>query len=315
MRDNGNGTFHHMKLGTKLATFALAAAAVFAQAPKGAFDKPALEAYLRHMELWIPQVSVTIDDPKPTAYLPGFSEVSVHLTFNGQSKDERYYVSSDGKNIVKGEAYDLTKNPFQANLDKLKTDQQPGYGGPAAPVQLIVFGDFQCPLCKAEAEIMRGNMLKTFGDKVRVYFKDFPLDAIHPWARPASVTGRCVYRQNADLFWNFHDWIYKDQGLITLENLNAQVMKWAGANGVDAVQLGRCVEGKETEAEVARNVEEGRGLGVDATPTTFINGRKLVGTMEWGVLQQLITLELDHQSKLADAARCCEVSIPTVAGR
>ena len=305
-----------MKLGTKLAFYALAAAAVFAQAPlKSPVDKAALETYLRHMELWIPQVNVTIDDPKPTAYLPGFSEVNVHLAFNGQVKDEHYYVSSDGKHVVKGDAFDLTKNPFQSNLDRLKTDQQPSFGGAAAPVQLIVFGDFQCPLCKAEAEIMRGNLVQTFGDKVRVFFKDFPLEAIHPWARAASVAGRCVYHQNADSFWKFHDWIYKDQGLITVENLNSQVMKWAGSNGVDAVQLGRCVDTKETDAEVLRNMNEGRGLAVDATPTTFLNGRKLVGTMEWPILQQLVTMELEHQSKLADQARCCEVTIPTVGGR
>jgi len=306
-----------MKLATRLALFVLAAATLSAQAPvKSPFDKAALEAYLRHMELWIPQVSVTIDDPQPAPYLPGFSDMNVHLSFNGQGKDEHYYVSSDGKRLIKGDAFDLTKNPFQANLDKLKTDSQPSYGGPAgAPVTLIVFGDFQCPLCKGEAEIMRGNLVKTFNDKVRVYFKDLPLESIHPWARAASVTGRCVYRQGADPFWKFHDWIYKDQGLITVENLNAQVMKWAGSNGVDAVQLGRCVETKETDAEVARNMAEARGLGLDATPTTFINGRKLVGAMEWPILQQLITMEIEHQNKLADQARCCEVTIPTIGGR
>ena len=307
MRDNNKGPTH-MKLATNLALFALAATAAFGQTP----SKAAIETYLRHLELWIPQVTVTIDDPKPTAYLPGFSDMNVRLSFNGQTKDEHYLISSDGKHIIKGDAYDLTKNPFQANLDKLKTDQQPSFGGAAAPVTLIVFGDFQCPLCKAEAEIMRGNLTQTYGDKVKVYFKDFPLESIHPWARAASIAGRCVYRQSSDLFWKYHDWIYKDQGLITVENLNAQVMKWAGTSGVDAIQLGRCVDTKATDAEVVRNIEEGRKLGLDATPTTFINGRKLVGTMEWPILQQLIAMEIEHESKLADQARCCEVTIPTL---
>ena len=306
-----------MRFATRFATFVLATAAVFGQAaPQGAIDKAALEAYLRHMELWIPQVQVSISDPQASAYFPGFSEVNVRLSFNGQTKEEHYYVSADGRNVVKGEAFDLTKSPFQANLDKLKTGDAPSFGAPAgAPVTLVVFGDFQCPLCKAEAEIMRGNMMKTFGDKVRVYFKDFPLEAIHPWARAASVAGRCVLRQSSDSFWKFHDWIYKDQGLITVENLTSQVLKWAGENGVDAVQLGSCVNSKETDAEVTRNVQEGVSAGVDATPTTFINGRKLVGAMEWSILQQLLTMEIEYQNKRADAARCCEVTIPTVVGR
>ena len=75
-------------------------------------DKPALEQYLRHMEAWIPAISVTIDDPKPSVYLRGFNDVTVHLSYNGQGKDEHYYVSNDGKNIVKGDVYDTAKSPF-----------------------------------------------------------------------------------------------------------------------------------------------------------------------------------------------------------
>lgn len=284
----------------KLALFALAAATAFAQAPyKTQIDKAAIEQYLRHMELWIPQVGVAIDDPKPAAYLPGFSELTIHLSYNGQGKDEKYLVSSDGKHIVKGEAFDLTKNPFQANLDRLKTAKQPSYGSPTATVEAVVFGDFQCPLCKAEAEIMRGVLVRTFGDKVRVVFKDFPLEAIHPWARAGSIAGRCVYRQGEAAFWAYHDWIYKDQNQITGDNLLAQVQKWAGSNGVDPIQLSRCIEGKETDSEVLANMADGRALGVDATPTTFLNGRKLVGTMQWELLQQLLTMELDRQTQLA----------------
>src|ERR1700687_2424659 len=93
-----------------------------AQAPtpaKSALDKPTLEAYLRYAELWIPQVTVKIDDPKPSAMLDGFYDVNVHLTFNGATKDESYFVSKDGKNIVKGQTYDVRISPFQSNLDLL----------------------------------------------------------------------------------------------------------------------------------------------------------------------------------------------------
>ncbi|MEO8098375.1 MAG: DsbA family protein [Acidobacteriota bacterium] len=294
------------------------AALSFAQAPtvaaaRSALDKPTLEAYLRHMELWIPQVSVAIDDPKPSLYLKGFSEVIVHLSYNGQGKDERYYVSADGRNIVKGEPYDITKNPFQANLDKIKTDLQPSFGTAGAPVVLVVFGDFECPYCKGEAEVLRNNVVQTFGQQVRVYFKDFPLEAIHPWARAGSIAGRCVFRQNALNFWKFHDWIYSIQQEVTPENLTAKVLKWGEENGVDAAQLSRCMETKATDAEVTRNLEEGRSLGISATPTTFLNGRKLEGSVEWPVLQQLINLELNHQVTAKDAGeKCCEVNIPTL---
>jgi len=305
----------------KLATLLLAVVPVFAQtaAPKSSIDKATIEAYLRHAELWIPKVAVAIDDPQPSAYLPGFSEVAVHLSYQGQTKDEHYYISQNGKNILKGDVYDLTKNPFQSTLDRIKTDGQPSYGKAGAPVTIIVFGDFQCPVCKVEADVMRKNLVQTFQDKVQVYFKDFPLESIHPWARAASNAGRCIYKQDPQAFWKYHDWIYENQEGVTPETLNSKVMTWAGTAGVDAIQLGRCVEGKVTDKEVAQNMAEGRALGLDATPTTFINGRKLVGAMQWEILQQLVSLEIDHQAAVAKtAAKCeetCVVNIPTLAGK
>lgn len=314
----------------KLATILLAALPLFTQtlfsqtparqaAPAATVDKAALEAYLRHAELWVPQVTVKIDDPQPSAYLPGFSEIAVHLSYSGQSKDERYYVSQNGKNIIKGDVYDITKSPFQSTLDRIKTDAQPSYGKAGAPVTIVVFGDFECPLCKSEAEVMRKNLLQTFPDKVQVYFKDFPLESIHPWARAASDVGRCIYKQDPQAFWKFHDWIYENQEGVTPETLNSKVMAWAGTAGVDSIQLGRCVDGKIADKEVAQNMAEGRALGVDATPTVYLNGRKLVGAMEWPILQQLVTLEIEHQAAVAKTtAKCdeaCVVSIPTLTGK
>jgi predicted DsbA family dithiol-disulfide isomerase len=101
---------------------------------------------------------------------------------------------------------------------------------------------------------------------------------------------------------------------VTPDNFNPKLMEWAGKNSVDTLQLGRCIDSKATEDEVNRSVAMGRELGVDATPTLYLNGRKLVDNMaQWQTLQQLITLELDHQAKVAEEAeKCCVVEIPQV---
>src|SRR5258708_28798628 len=138
-----------MKLATFAILAALTSASLFGQAPAPAFDKAKLEAYLRHVELWLPAVTVTIDDPKPTSSLAGFNEIAVHLSYNGGNADQTYLISKDGANIIKGDVYNINKSPFQANLDKIKTDLQPSFGAPAATVVLQVYGDSQGPNCKS----------------------------------------------------------------------------------------------------------------------------------------------------------------------
>ncbi|MGD1092717.1 MAG: thioredoxin domain-containing protein [Bryobacteraceae bacterium] len=281
-------------------------------AQKSALDKATLESYLRHVELWIPEITVKIDDAKPSTSVPGFFDVAVHLSYNGGTKDELYYVSKDGHTVVKGDAYDINRNPFQSNLDKLKTSTQPSFGPEKAPVTLVVFSDFQCPVCKEEAQVLRENIASTFKDKVRVYFNDFPLDSIHNWARTAAIAGRCVYNQKQAAFWDFFDWTYENQIQIGMDNITGKLQQFAGEKGLDGMQLGRCVETKATEAEVDRSVAEGHLLQVSATPTIFMNGRKLEGGIPWQQLEPLINFELDHQAKAAAAEsdKCCEVAIP-----
>lgn len=304
-----------MRLVALLALLLSSLGTAFGQAPKAPqIDKAKVEAYLRHLELWVPQVTVTVGDPTPSTYMPGYMDLTVKLSFNGNSADLKYYMSPDGKSIVKGDAYNLDKSPFQANLDKLKTDLQPSFGTPGAPVVLVVFGDFQCPYCKEEAGILRQQLKASFDGKFRVYFKDFPLESIHPWAKPASIAGRCVFRQDAQKFWDYFDWAYDQQQSITADNFQAKVTEWASKSGVDAVQFGRCLDTKATLAEVDKNIEEGRALGVDGTPTLYMNGRKLMDQMtQFQALQALMSFEIDHQAKTPDAGeKCCEVKIPTL---
>jgi protein-disulfide isomerase len=309
----------------KTATFLLLSLAAFGQAKRPAaapatpaaptLDKVKLEAYLRHVEVWVPQIAVKIDDPIPAPDLPGFSFVAVHLTYNKDAIEQSYYVSADGQKILKGQVWDLNKSPFQGALDKIKTDNQPSFGAKApAPVSLVVFGDFECPYCKEEASVLRTNIPASFGDKVRVYFMDYPLESLHPWARSAAVAGRCVYRQSPDAFWKYHDWIYENQQEVNIDNYSAKLMEWAGKNGMDSVQLGRCIDSKATEAEVERTKAMGQAVNVDGTPTLFLNGRKLMDqNAQWPVLSQLIALEIDHQATVAaEAEKCCVVDVPKI---
>ena len=215
------------------------------------FDKATLEAYLRHVELWVPGVTVKIDDAKESKELPGFLDVAVHLSYNGATPPElHYFMSKDGKKIFKADVYDINKSPFQANIDKLDVKGAPTLGPPAAPVAIVVFSDFQCPMCRQEAEVIHKQITEAFPTQVRVYFRDFPLESLHNWAKPAAIAGRCVYKLNPAAFWDFHDWIYENQSYIGLDNLNSKLQGFATTKGLDGMQLSRCIEGKVTEPEV-----------------------------------------------------------------
>jgi protein-disulfide isomerase len=152
---------------------------------------------------------------------------------------------------------------------------------------------------------------------VRVYFKDFPLESIHPWAKPASIAGRCVFSQSPNAFWKYHDWIYEHQEEINPDNLKDKVMEFSKTvSDVDGLQLGRCVDSNASESDVAAAVAQGHALGVDATPTVFINGRRLVGNYPWSNLEQIINGELSFAKTAPKPAAtekdpCCELKIPS----
>jgi protein-disulfide isomerase len=282
-------------------------------AAKPAVDKAKIEAYVRHLFVWPAPIAITIGDPKPSA-IPGFYEVSVRGSQGEASQEEMFYVSADGHKMVRGTVFDLAKNPFKEDLDKIKTDYQPGFGTSGAPVVIVEFSDFECPFCRQEAEIIRQNLVSTYPKEVRLYYMDFPLESLHPWAKSAAMAGRCIFRQSASTFWDYHDWIFASQADVTPDNLKGKVMEFASKQkSLDADQLSKCIDSKATEDEVARTRKMGHDLGVDQTPTLFINGRRMTGSVAWPDLKRVIDYEIEYQKTAKNAGEdCgCDVKLPS----
>jgi protein-disulfide isomerase len=291
-------------------------AASAASGPKEhtALDKPTLESYLRHYFVWSSQVKVEIDVPQPAPF-PGFLEIAVHASAGDQTQDEVFYVSKDGQKLVRGNVYDIKENPFHNELKKLKTEFQPSIGTPGASVVVVMFSDFQCPFCREEAKMIRQNLLSAYPKHVRLYFKDFPLEQIHPWSKMASIAGRCIFRQNPGVFWQFYDWVFEHQADITPENLKAKVLEFAKSKSdvLDSLQLERCIQTRATEAEIDKNIADAKALKVLSIPTLFINGRRVVGNQGWPALRQVIDYEIEYQKTAHDAGEdCgCELKLPS----
>lgn len=277
---------------------------------KSALDKATLEAYVRHLLLVDPRVTIQIDDPKPGP-VADLKEMDVHMSFQGRSQDEVFYVGNKGEKILYGKVFDVNHSPFQADLEKIHTDGAPSLGAPGASINVVLFSDFECPACKAEAKTIRENLTKTYPTQVRLYFKDFPLEQIHPWAKNAAIAGRCVFRQNPQAFWDFYDWAYEHQAEITPDNLKDKVLEFAKEKNLDTLACSRCMDAKTTEGEVEKSLAEGKALKIDQTPTLFINGRRIPGSIPWDNLKALIDGEMAFAPASGADEKCCEVKIPT----
>jgi protein-disulfide isomerase len=137
---------------------------------------------------------------------------------------------------------------------------------------------------------------------VRVVFKDFPLDQIHPWARTAALAGRCAYQQTPAAFWKMYDLIYDGQDLISAENAWGKMTDFAGRSGLNPDTFKGCMASPEAGAAIDASRANGMQLEVGSTPTIFVNGRRIVGA-DPHALEQYIRYELDQRKTQKAASK------------
>ena len=274
--------------------------------PSNALDKDDLEIYVRHLYTWRPEVKVEIGDPSP-APIDGLLQIEIRASYKMATQNKILLVSKDGEHILDGSRYEIGKNPFAANYDKIDAMGAPGFGTEGAPVRVVVYSDFQCPFCAREAKMLRTQLLKQFPEEVRVYYRDFPL-AIHKWAEPAAIAGQCIHESDPETYWRYFDWIFENQKNVTPENFKDKFTAFVAGTQLDSAKVGECFDGRKTEDKVKASMEEARRVGVSSTPTLFINGRK-AGAPKWAQLKQIMDNEIAYQKIANNAGDDCGCSI------
>ncbi|HMD10389.1 MAG TPA: thioredoxin domain-containing protein [Candidatus Acidoferrum sp.] len=267
--------------------------ATAAAAPASTVQSPmqkTVEAYLRNLYAFGADTIVKIGAPKDIG-IEGLLEVDVAVKIGENEQTGKVYVTKDGKYMFRGEVSDLSKDPMVETRAQLETKDSPSLGSANAPVTLVEFSDFECPVCRALHDALRG-MLPNY-PQLRVVFKDFPLEQIHPWARTAALAGRCAYQQNPAAFWKMYDFIYDGQDLISPENAWGKMTDFASQSGLNADVFKACMASPEAGAAVDASRANGILLEVGSTPTMFVNGRRIVGA-DPHTLEQYIKYELDH---------------------
>jgi protein-disulfide isomerase len=254
-----------------------------------------VEAYLRHVYAFGPETKLTFSALKETG-VPGLLETTVELKIEGSQQTATLYVSKEGKYLLRGELSDLTRDPLAEARAKLQTQDAPVLGDPKAPVKLVEFSDFECPVCRNLHDVLRG-LLPNY-PQVQIIFKDFPIEQLHPWARTAALAGRCAYLQDPKAFWKIYDLIYDGQELISAENAWTKMNDFAGQVGLDPERFKSCLASPEAAAAVDASRANGQQLEVGSTPTMFVNGRRIVG-VDPRVIEQYIQYEI-ARSKTAE---------------
>lgn len=160
----------------------------------------------------------------------------------------------------------------------------PVRGNASAPVTIIEFSDFQCPFCQRVNPTL-ARVRETYGDKVKIVFKDYPLPN-HPQAPKAAEAARCAGEQKK--YWEMHDAMFANQRALEVPALKQA----ARAIGLDGASFDSCLDSGKFAATVRKGSELGDRMGVNSTPTLYINGRPVIGAMPFENFKQIIDEEL-----------------------
>jgi len=167
----------------------------------------------------------------------------------------------------------------------IKVEGAPSKGKAKAPVTIVEFSDFHCPFCRRVLPTL-DQIESRYGDKVRLVFRDFPIDNLHPGARKGHEAARCANEQGR--FWPYHDKLFANAPKASSEDLNG----YAKEVGLDVAAFEQCLNSGKYRAAVQQDIEEGKRVGVTGTPAFFINGRLIAGAQPLNVFTRVIDDEL-----------------------
>lgn len=220
-----------------------------------------------------------------TNYLIPFSIIIAGLLVAGAV----WYTSGTRRPVAAGElaTQESAAGNVQTNNALQPRESDRILGDPAAPVIIIEYGDFQCPFCgRLHANInvpLREQYIQS--GKVKFIWRDFAF--LGQESQMASQAAHCAGDQGK--FWEYHDYLFEhqngeNQGAFSIPNLK----RFADALGLDKEKFAACLDAGTYAELVAQNTQEGRSIGVSGTPTTFINGKSVVGAVAFTDIKAII---------------------------
>lgn len=232
-------------------------------------------------------VDIAVGPKSASAEFPNFDAVSVTFSKGESKQTHEFLVDKSGKTLFSLMKMELDKDPFAEVMSKIDVKGRPWRGNKDAKVTVVVYDDFQCPYCTRMHVTLFNDVMKTYGDRVKVIYKDYPLFEIHPWAGRAAINSHCLAQQSNGAYWDYTDYVHANPKAISgdkrpIENQFAELdritMDFGRKHSTDLARLEQCVKAQPQEM-LASSVKEAQSLGVDATPAMFVNGMKLDGAV------------------------------------
>lgn len=174
----------------------------------------------------------------------------------------------------------LTPSPPPPNAAEINTQNQPVLGNIDAPIEIVEFVDFQCPYCKEFAQLIVPALKATYiqAGQVKLIIKDFPLEN-HANARNAALAVNCAHALGGnDAYFHLHDLLFDRQGDWDVEAAAPEIFReYAAEVGLDITKFNDCVQEKRPGSDIESDRRDGVDLGVNGTPTFFVNGEAFRG--------------------------------------
>jgi len=234
------------------------------------------------------------------AFVGGYSVGTFDNSESGVSSEELKEILSEIKTTPVPQPTQQPSQPGAPQIFRVSIDDDPVKGNPNAPVTIVEFSDFQCPFCsrffKQTLPQLEENYINT--GKVKLVYKDLPLDNLHPNARPAHIASECADEQGK--FWEYHDVLFTKQSewqRLPSADLSSTLTVYASDLGLQTTSFESCLQSQDIADEVNKDTLEAASYGATGTPTFFIGTEKdgfikLVGAQPYAAFQAVIDKQL-----------------------
>ena len=254
-----------------------------------------IELMIRSKAELSPDYTIAIGEPV-ISDIPGYDQINVSFAMDGKpAKSAVFLISADGRTLAQFNKFDISQDP----RDKVSGAGRPARGGgPDAPVLIVGFDDLECPFCAQMNALLFPAVLERYKSQVRIVYRDFPLEELHPWAKHAAVDANCLASASSAGYWNFVDYVHAHSAEMpgpekSLEKANQNLDKIALDEGlrdkVDQSALVACVL-KQDDSGVKASILLGEAdpLRLNQAPVIYINGEKVEGVVPIETLYRII---------------------------